>query len=171
MFDKFLFAVFIASFGSIGVMSPQAIAQEQPECYIVDETGELEDLTDICNVSQRRSPESSTTEGENVVNNNINIVNSESGSVETGVATNDGFIIGTEAAAENSGIDSSYLIDNEPGLDYTAYVRRYTTSPNSFDILTRREEVFQFDRHNRSFTSILRDGTSQLPFLIYRYQI
>ena len=169
MFDKFLLAIFIASFSSIGVLIPKAVGQEPPECYIVDESGELEDLTDICNASQKRSPESTATEDKNVVNNNIKIGNSESESVNTGVSVNDGFVVGVDASSKDSGsIDGSYLIDNEPGSDYTAYIRRYKTSPNSFDRLTRREDIFQFDNRDRSQTSILR-GDRELPFLIYRY--
>ena len=172
MFDKFLLAIFIAGFSSINVLTLKAVAQEPPECYIVDDTGELEDLTDICDASQKRSPDSNstTTQGENVVNNNININNSDLNSGFGKVSVNDGFVVGADNSSVNSGIDSSYLIDNEPGLDYTAYVRRYQTSLNSFDYLTRREQIFQFDNRFGSHTRILREGRSELPFLIYRYQ-
>lgn len=169
MIDKFMLTMFIANFSFMSVLAPKAIAQERPKCYLIDNSGELTDLTDICNASQKRSPDPTTQGGENVVNNNITIVNSDS--VETGVSFGDGFVVGANNySGDLSSIDSSYYIDNEPGIDYTAYVRRYTASPSSFDRQTRREEIFQFDDRYRRHTSILRRGRSELPFLIYRYQ-
>jgi len=173
MTNKFLLTIFITSLSFVSVLTPKAIAQERPKCFLIEESGEFTDLTDICDVSQKRSPAATTSEGENVVNNNINIISSDSDSeyTKTGVSVNDGFIVGADNSSGNSGlIDSSYLIDNEPGINYTAYVRRYTASPNSFDRQTSREQIFQFDNHYRSRTSILREGRSELPFLIYRYQ-
>lgn len=171
MIHKFLLTLFIANFGFISVLAPKASAQERPECYLIDESGELTDLTDICNVSQKRSPEPATTEGENIVNNNNNINIVSSDAVKTGVLSDDGFVIDGNNYSEDSGsINSSYYIDNEPGINYTAYVRRYTASPNSFVRQTRREEIFQFDRP-LSHTGILRRGRNELPFIIYRYQI
>jgi len=171
MLDKFLLAIFVANFGFISILSSKAIAQERPKCYLIDESGELTDLSDICDVSQRETSASTTNEGENVVNNNINIVNSDSASTRSELISNEGFVVSADNSSSSSGaIDSSYLIDNEPGIDYTAYVRRYKSSPDSFDRLTSREQIFGFDDRNRSHTSILRRGRSELPFLIYRYQ-
>ena len=168
---KFLLTIFLTGLGSLAVFTPKAIAQERPECYIIDDSGELTDLTDICNASQRQSTETdaTTNEGENVVNNNIKIIDSKH--QDTGVSADDGvFVLGKkDASLESDLIDSTYYIDNEIGVDYTAYTRRYQTPSTSIDRQTLRTQVFQFDT-KPSLTSILRHGR-ELPFIIYRYPI
>ena len=166
---KFLLKVFLTSLSSIGVLASIAVAQERPKCYLINSSGELTDLTDICDVSQKRSPEPTpvTNEGSNIVNNN-NIINSESLIREQEVDDNQ--YLERDAFSVESGIDSSYYIDNEIGSDYTAYVRRYRTSTTPLVRSTLRKQAFQFDNTRRSPTSILRSGRSELPFIIYRYQ-
>ena len=171
MTHKFLLSIFLTSF-SLGVLTPIAVAQERPKCYLIDNSGQLTDLTDICNVSQKRSPKSepTTSEGQNIINNNINIIDSKP-SDRLGVDDNV-YILGENNLRSNSNlINSSYYIDNEIGNDYTAYIRRYKTSPTSIDRQTLREQIFQFDTNSNSLTSILRRGQNRTPFIIYRYQI
>lgn len=167
---KFLLTAFLTSLSSISVLASTAVAQERPKCYLIDSSGELSDLTDICDVSLKRSPKTApvTNEKSSTVNNSTN---SESAIKQQEADSNrylerDAFSI--ESA--QSGIDSSYYIDNEIGSDYTAYVRRYRKSPTSFIRSTVREQAFQLDTVDRSPTSILRSDRSELPFIIYRYQ-
>ena len=129
-------------------------------------------MTNICNASQKRSPDVATTnEGLNIINNNYNIVGSNP--LATGFSIDDSaYILGEDNLADNSSfIDSLYYIDNEIGIDYTAYLRSYRVSPTSITRQGLREQIFQFDTNPRSLTSILRQGRSRLPFIIYRYQI
>ena len=170
---KFLLKIFLASLG-FATLTPIAIAQERPECYIIDDTGELTDLTDICNVSQKRSPQitPATNEAPNTVNNNTNVINFNP--LDTGLRLdNNLYILGENSLLSGSDdvFNSTYYIDNEIGSDYTAYIRRYRTSPTSIVRQTLREQIFQFDPNPQSLTSILRRGQSDLPFIIYRYQI
>lgn len=88
MTNKFLLTILITSLGLIGGLTPKAMGQERPKCYLIDDSGELTDLTDICNASQKRSPETNVTnEGQNIVNNNINTINSKPSA--TGLSVSD----------------------------------------------------------------------------------
>lgn len=171
---KFLLTIFITSLSSIGALTQAAtaIAQERPECYLIDDSGQLTDLTDICNVSEKQLPETNpaTSEAQNS-NNNIIIIDSKP--LETGLSLDDNlFILGkNNLSSKSSLIGSAYYIDNEIGIDYTAYIRRYKTPPTSIDRQTLREQIFQFNTipsTPTSLTSILR-SSRQLPFIIYRY--
>lgn len=166
---KFLLTAFLTSLSSIGVLASTAVAQERPKCYLIDSSGELSDLTDICDVSQKRSPKTApvTNEGSKITNN----IDSES-SIKQQEANNNRYLERDAFSVESakSGIYSSYYIDNEIGSNYTAYVRRYRPSPTSLVRSTVREQVFQFNTFDRSLTSILRSDRSELPFIIYRYQ-
>ena len=169
---KFLLKIFLTSLGSLFTLAPIAIAQERPECYIIDNSGQLTDLTNICNVSQKRSPQiAPATETPNTVNNNTNVINFNP--LDTGLLSdNNLYILGENSLSSKSSVfDSAYYIDNEIGSDYTAYIRKYRTSPTSIVRQTLREQIFQFDRHSQSLTSIIRRGQSDLPFIIYRYPI
>lgn len=168
MIAKFLLSILLTSLGSIGILAANAVAQEPPECYIVDDSGELTDLTDICNVREKKSAEteSSVNEAQNV-NNNVNIIDSKPS--KAGLSKNGSvYILGKNTLVRESElINSAYYIDNEVGLDYSAYVRTYQTSSTTKDRPTLRELAFQFDT-NPSLTSILRHST-RVPFIIYRY--
>ncbi|GAB4548195.1 MAG: hypothetical protein Tsb0014_42950 [Pleurocapsa sp.] len=172
---KLLLTVFLTSLSYLGAIAPIAMAQEPPECYMIDDSGQLTDLTDICNVSEKRSldsaPTSNTNEGVNVINNNNNIIGSKAFGTKF-TEDNNLYILGENDFSFDSGfIDSLYYIDNGIGMDYTAYVRKYRTSPTSITREASRKQAFQFDDYPRSLTSILRRGQSRLPFLIYRYRI
>ena len=169
---RFLLTVFLTSLSSIAAIAPIAVAQERPKCYIIYPSGELTDLTDICDASQQRSPETepATNEGLNIINNNNNVIYSEP--LNSGLSGDSTYILGEENFSFNSSlVDSSYYIDNEIGIDYTAYIRRYSVPPIFLDRQTLKERVFRFDDYRNSLTSILRQGQSRLPFIIYRYQI
>ena len=175
---KFLLTIFLTSLSSIGALTQanKAIAQERPECYLIDDSGQLTDLTDICNVSEKQlsGTDPATSEAQNNSNNNSNnniIIDSKP--IETGLALdNNLFILGKNNLSSKSGlIDSAYYIDNGIGIDQTAYIRRYRTSPTSIDRQTLREQVFQFNTildTPSNLTSILR-SSRPLPFIIYRY--
>ena len=167
---RLLLTVFLTSLGSLA-LAPTAVAQERPKCYLIEPSGQLVDLTEICNTSHRRSPESnpSASEGFNITNNNYNIVN-QPGAGDVFVSDR-GSVLGQDSLAVGSGIDSAYYIDNEIGMDYTAYTRRYSVPSTSIVRRELRERVFQFDAPSNSLTSILRQGQSRIPFIIYRYQI
>ena len=170
---KFLLTIFLTSLGSIGGLTPIAFAQERPECYLIDNSGRLTDLTDICNASQKQSPKTdATSEGQNIINNNNN-VSIDSKALDSGFSADDNvYILGEDnLSIESSSIDSSYYIDNEIGTNYTAYIRRYKVTPTSIVRETLREQVFQFGTYPNSITSILRQGRGRIPFIIYRYQI
>ena len=168
---KFLLKIFLTSLGLGATLAPIAIAQEPPECYIIDNSGQLTDLTDICNVSQKRSPQNApaTDDASNIVNNNTNVINLNPFNTE-GVLDNS-YILGQNIPNRSGTFNSSYYIDNEIGSDYTAYIRRYRTSLTSTARQTRREQIFQFNGYPQSLTSIIRRGQSDLPFILYRYRI
>ena len=165
---KILLTVFLTSLSSIAALAPNAVAQERPECYIIDESGELTDLTDICDASQGQSrPTDSNGDAQNV-NQNVNVVGSEA--IEEVVLNDNVYVLReTSLLSESDAIDSAYYIDNEIGSDYAAYIRRYQSPETAFDRQTIRDKVFQFDTEP-SLTSILRRGEARTPFLIYRYQ-
>ena len=165
---RHLLTVFLTSLSSL-TLAPIAVAQERPKCYLIEPSGQLVDLTEICNASQKRSPENnpSVDGGLNVTNNNYNIV-SQSGAAD--VLVSDRGFSRRDSLAVGSGIDSTYYIDNEIGMDYTAYTRRYSVPSTSIVRRELRERVFQFDTPSNSLTSILRQGRSRIPFIIYRYQ-
>ena len=170
---KLLFTVFLTSLSSLVGFAPIAVAQEQerPKCYLIDESGQLTDLTDICNASQKRSqpPVPAANEDLNIINNNI--IGFKSLANEF-VKDDNLYILGEENFSfDSSLIDSSYYIDNEIGSDYTAYIRQYQTAPTSVTREVLKKQVFQFDDYPDSLTSILRRGRSQMPFIIYRYQM
>ena len=176
---KFLLTIFLTSLSSIGALTQTAIAiaQERPECYLIDNSGQLTDLTDICNVSEKQLPETDPTTSEaqnnNSNNNSNNNIIIDSKALDTGLSLDDNlYILGKNNLSSKSGlIDSVYYIDNEIGIDYTAYVRRYRTSPTSIDRQTLREQIFQFNTALSapdSLTSIFR-SSNQVPFVIYRY--
>ena len=169
---KFLLKIFLTSLGSLAILAPMSIAQEPPKCYIIDDSGQLTDLSDICNVSQKRSPQiAPATNDPNNVNNNTNVINFNPSNAELELDDNL-YVLGENVLSNRSGaFNSSYYIDNEIGSDYTAYIRSYRTSPTSIVRQTLREQIFQFDPYNRSLTSIIRRGQSDLPFIIYRYPI
>ncbi|MBE9044746.1 hypothetical protein IQ255_10055 [Pleurocapsales cyanobacterium LEGE 10410] len=176
---KFLLTVFLTSLGSLGALAPIAVAQERPKCYIIDPSGQLTDLSDICDVSQKQSPDTetattdtATNDGLNIINNNNNTIYSEPSTrgLSEGSST---YILGGDDFSFDSGssfIDSSYYIDNEIGVDYTAYIRRYKVPPTFLVRPTLKDQVFGFDHYRNSPTSILRRGQSRIPFIVYRYQ-
>ena len=176
---KFLLTIFLTSLSSIGTLTQvaTAIAQERPECYLIDDSGQLTDLTDICNVSEKQlsetDPATSEAQNNNSNNNSNNNIIIDSKPSETGLSLDDNlFILGKNNLSSKSGlIGSAYYVDNEIGIDYTAYIRRYKTPPSSIDRQTLREQIFQFNTildTPSSLTSILR-SSRQLPFIIYRY--
>ena len=165
---KILLTVFLTSLGSIAALAPIAVAQERPECYIIDESGELTDLTDICDATQGRSPSTDSNGNAQNVDRNVSVVSSEAVG-EVGLDDNIYVLRDTSLLSESDAIDSAYYIDNEIGSDYAAYIRRYQAPQTAFDRQTLREQVFQFDTEP-SLTSILRRGEARTPFLIYRYQ-
>ncbi|MEL6440420.1 MAG: hypothetical protein AAFQ80_14325 [Cyanobacteria bacterium J06621_8] len=61
MIRKSLLKIFLTSAGLLGAMTTAVTAQEQPECFIIDSSGKLTDLTEFCNVSKERSPEAVST--------------------------------------------------------------------------------------------------------------
>lgn len=168
---KSLITIFLSSLGFIGALTLGAAAQERPECYLIDNSGQLTDLSDICNVTQKRSPKTNpaTSEPQNIINQK----GSDYKLLNTGLELDDTvYILGANNLTSKSGlIDRSYYIDNAIGTDYTAYIRRYKTSPTSMTRQALREEIFQFNTTlstpNR-LTSILRQGRA-LPFIIYGY--
>jgi hypothetical protein len=168
---KFLLKIFLTSLGLGATLAPIAIAQERPECYIIDNSGQLTNLTDICNVNQKRSPQNAPANNvaPNTVNNNTNVINLNP--FDTEEVLDNSYILGENIPNISGTFDSLYYIDNEIGSDYTAYIRRYRTSSSSIARQTRREQIFQFDRDSQSLTSIIRRGQSDLPFIIYRYPI
>ncbi len=168
---KFLFTVFLTSLSSIGAIAPIAVAQERPKCYLIDSSGQLTDLTEICDASQKRSPNPAPTTNDSlkIINNNNNIIGSEPLATEV-VEYDNTYILGEDNFSFDSNfIDSSYYIDNEIGMDYTAYLRQYRVSPTSITRQVSRKQVFQFDNYPSSLTSLLRQGRSRIPFIIYRY--
>lgn len=167
MVYKFLLTISLASLGSFAGLGLEAVGQERPKCYIIDNSGELTDLTDICNVSQKQSSgnNSASSDGQNIVNNNINI-NSESAGIES--SSSDRVLVLSQNSERKAGsIDSTYYLENEIGSNYTAYVRSYQAPLTSADRRTLRNRAFGFDR-DASLTSVLRDDR-EVPFLIYRY--
>jgi hypothetical protein len=166
---KFLLSVFLTSLG-FSAFLPSAAAQERPRCYIIDGSGELTDLTDICDVSEKRSPAPAptTNDGVTIINNNHNIGQPYSNDVISG---ENRYILGDDDFSFDFGIDSSYYIDNALGMDYTAYLRQYRVSPTSLTREALRDRVFQFDDYPKSLTSLLREGRNEIPFIIYQYQI
>ena len=167
---RLLLTVFLTSLGSLA-LAPIAVAQERPKCYLIEPSGQLVDLTEICNASQRRSPENnpSADEDSNITNDNYDIISSQPGADDVLVGDR-GFVLERDNIAFRSGIDSAYYIDNEIGMDYTAYTRRYSVPSTSIVRPEFKERVFQFDTRPNSLTSILRQGQSRIPFIIYRYQ-
>ena len=170
---KFLLKIFLTSLGSLATLAPTAIAQERPKCYTIDDSGQLINLTDICNVSQKRSPQidPAANESPNTFNNNANVVYFNSLDTEQLLDDNLYILEENSLLSRSSIFDSAYYIDNEIGTDYTAYIRRYRTSPTSIVRQTLKEQIFQFDTDRKSLTSILREGQSEIPFIIYRYPI
>jgi|GEM_PF-5307200 len=162
---KFLLTTLLTSFCSLGAIASIAVAQEPPECYIVDASGELTDLTDICNASQKKSSsaQNNTSEALAITNNN-NVVNSN-----PTADSSSSVLVGEGLLVESSASDTSYYIDSEPGINYAAYTRRYNTSPTSALRQSVRERAFQFNTNRDSLTSVLRESQSRLPFIIYRY--
>ncbi len=118
-------------------------------------------------------PATSEAQNNNSNNNSNNNIIIDSKPSETGLSLDDNlFILGKNNLSSKSGlIGSAYYVDNEIGIDYTAYIRRYKTPPSSIDRQTLREQIFQFNTildTPSSLTSILR-SSRQLPFIIYRY--
>lgn len=173
MLDKLLATVFLTTLG-FGALVATASAQERPKCYIIDNSGKLTDLSDLCNVSQKRSPNTPTNnasnDAPNIINNDNIIIDSQS--LVEDEENNNQYILGeNNFSFDSSSINSSYYIDNEIGMDYTAYLRQYRVFPTSLPRQLSRKQVFQFDDYPQSLTSILRQGQSRVPFIIYRYQI
>lgn len=54
---KFPLKVLLVGVGMLGALTTAATAQgaEPPECYLIDNSGKLTDLTSICNASQQRT--------------------------------------------------------------------------------------------------------------------
>lgn len=171
MTNKLLFTALLTALSSLGAFASTVTAQERPKCYLIDDSGQLTDLTDICNVTQQRSPElSSSNEGINIVNTNNNNLADSRPSVGN-VVVGDGLLVsGVNRTDSSNSIDRAYYIDNEIGTDYTAYIRSYRVTPTSTTREDLREQIFQFDDRRKSVTSIIRKGRSQLPFLIYQYR-
>ncbi len=174
MIYKFLLAIFVTSLSSIGALIPEVAAQERPKCYLIDNSGQLTDLTDICNVSEKQLPETDSNNSEaqnsnNQSNNNNNNIIIDSGLLDTGLSLDHStYILGENSIASKQGsFESAYYVDNGTGTDYTAYIRRYKTTPTSMTRQTIREQAFQFDAPN-SLTAVLRQGR-KVPFIIYRY--
>ena len=110
---KFIIKTFLTSLASLATLAPMAIAQ-RPECYIINESGQLTDLSDICNVSQKRSPRATTANNApNTANNNTNVINLNAVSRGYGLT--------------GAGVSSPYY--NSPvGLGYTPYAGDYSYS-------------------------------------------
>ena len=161
---KFLLTISLASLSSFALI-PKAFGQERPKCYIIDNSGELTDLTDICNASQKQlSEDFATNDGQNAIDN----INVDSKSVDTDSSSGDSIrVLGNNFDRESGSIDAIYYLDNEIGSNYTAYVRSYKAPSTSIDRRTLRERAFRFGA-NRSLTSTLRHGR-EVPFIIYRY--
>lgn len=172
---KFLLSVSLTSLSLIGAIAPSVSAQERPKCYLIDNSGQITNLTDICNASQRTTPvvETATNEGLNIINNNRNVIGSEPLASDLSLADNVYFLGEGSAPVDLNSIGSSYYIDKELGIDYAAYIRRYRTSPTSLPRQAVKEQVFQFDVDVEpdNLTSIIRRGQSRTPFLIYRYPV
>lgn len=172
MSHRFLLKVFLASIGLFGALTTAVQGKEPPECYIIDNSGKLTDLTDICNVGQKRSPQTdaaASSEPQSITNISVSDPNLQ----EAEFALDDNqYILGKRSVTTDSGaISSVYYIDNAIGADYAAYVRRYKTAPTSLTRQTLRENIFQFNSNESTserLTSILRDGR-EVPFIIYRY--
>ncbi|WP_036480193.1 hypothetical protein [Myxosarcina sp. GI1] len=175
---QFLLSVTLTSIVSLGAIVPIAMAQERPECFLIDNSGELTDLTDICNASQglvsSETTEAATTEGElNIINNNSNIVGSDPLTSQSLTDDNLYFLGEGSVPVDLSTIGSTYYIDNEIGNDYTAYLRRYQTSPSYLPREVIKDRVFRFENYfdPYSLTSIFRRGQSRVPYIIYRYPV
>lgn len=168
---KYLLTIFLTSLSSLGAFASISMAQERPECYLIDSSGQLTDLTDICNVSQKRSPDTDTiiSEVQNLIDNNNNAAEIEPLGTRPSTDNSSSVFVGDNLSLELSSVDSSSFIDNEIGVDYTAYTRSYKVAPVATVRRTLREEAFQFDTNRDSLTSILRQSRGRLPFLIYRY--
>ena len=145
---KFLLKVFLTSLGCLFTFAPIAIAQ-RPECYIINESGQLTDLTDICNVSQQRSPQAArSANNPNTANNNnnTNVVNFNP--VSTGGLLDNNYIL------RGGGLTTGVF--NRPiGLNYTPYAGGYSyPTPVVNRTITKR--TFRFYRYPKSPNSIIR---------------
>ena len=145
---KFLLKVFLTSLGSLFTLAPIAIAQ-RPECYIIEESGQLTDLTNICNVSQQRSPQvAPAANNPNTANNNnnTNVVNFNP--VSTGGILDNNYILGRRGLTTG--------VFNRPiGLNYTPYAGGYSyPTPVVNRTITKR--TFRFYRYPKSPNSIIR---------------
>ena len=111
---KFLLKVFLTSLGSLATLAPLAIAQERPECYIIEDSGQLTDLSDICNVSQQRSPQANSNSSDtNTASNNTNVINLNP------ISTGGLGLTGT-------GVFNRSYYDRSLGLDYRPYAGGYS---------------------------------------------
>lgn len=167
---KYLLTIFLTSLGTLALPSV-SMAQERPECYLIDSSGKLTDLTDLCNVSQKRSPEPNapSNEGLSIINNNNNVAGGEPKGTKPATSSSSTIFVGDDLSLELSSFDSSSFIDNEIGVDFTAYIRRFKAAPVATVRSDLREQAFEFDTDRDSITSILRESRGRLPFLIYRY--
>lgn len=138
---------------SLFTFAQTAIAQERPECYIIEESGQLTDLTDICNVSKERSPQTNPTSSDpNTASNNTNVVNFNP--VSTG-----GLGL-TGAGAFNR----SYYYNSSIGSGYTPYTGDYSY-PSSVVNRTITKRTFRFYQYPKRPSSIIR--TRVFPFYGY----
>ena len=169
---KLLLSVTTTSLSIFGAIAPMGIARERPQCYLIDNSGQLTNLTNICNASSlERSPSATATVDKDI--NNDNIIDSESSDSDFLGGEIVYFLGEGNPPIDLSAFSSSYYIDNEIGNDFAAYIRRYETSPSYLPRQVIRKQAFQLedDFELNSLTSILRRGNGSTPFLIYRYPV
>lgn len=146
---KFLLKVFLTSLGSLATLTPIAIAQ-RPECYIIEESGQLTDLTDLCNASQQRSSKAPAANNPNTVNNNTNVVNFDP--------------ISTEGRGLTGGVFNPYY-NSSIGFNYSPYTGSYIDStPVVNRTITKR--TFRFYQYPKRPSSTITPRV--FPF-IYPY--
>ena len=131
---KFLLKI-IATF-SFFTFAPIAIAQERPECYIIEESGQLTDLTDICNVSRQRSSQVAPANNPNTANDNTNVVNFNPVDIERTLGND--YLLGGR-----SFLNRSATFNRSIGFNNTPYTGSYIDStPVVTRAVTRR--TFRF---------------------------
>lgn len=161
--------------------SQMAAAQTKPSCFMTEASGEVVDLSSICDFqTTKRSPgianSGSTKENleqpENINNNflNPNLISEPSLEQQNGQirgrSTESIYFIGNGEVPFTLGSSSRTYFFGSDTRGNSAYIRRYST-PQTFaprnDI---RNEFFEL-RANSNSTSRIRDR--QTPFVIYRY--
>ncbi len=143
----------ISVMGSI-LLTEVTMAQVKPSCFMIDTSGTVIDLSDLCNSRSNRASNIKNTENlNNIVNTTINesaLVNNAAG--ETVYFVGDGsvpFKLGSSA--------NSYYTGKQP-----VYLRRYQSSQTLGNIEASRN-------------ALLSSGErfivpARTPFILYRYQ-